>query len=248
MLQCIAENKIKVVDLSSFLTEFNTNQLNQLIETNLKFKNLDINFSPLVSWYQLHLLLKLSSNTLENLKLFHGLGSGIPFEFPYEIRLTNLSTLELVCDMVESFDFLHLTPKLKSLVILQHGDMEEAGFSHLIQNTSQEFKPHLNLTCLSMEHILTPECVSRLGRQIAPNLSKLSAHLNDDSLPSVFTDLIHLEELSILGTEVTDEGLTGIPMSALLGEHTNMAAYREFPYIGNCTRKCFNFTCFSLCL
>jgi hypothetical protein len=141
--------------------------------------------------------------------------------------------------MIQSFEFLQLLPALRNLVILQHDDADEPSGTTLIRSTPPGLNAHWSLTSLSMEYLLTPECVRRLGNQLTPKLTRLSSHLDDDSVRSVFFNLIHLEELSILGTEVTDAGLTGIPMGSLLQEHENMKVYREYPYIGDCRRKLF---------
>lgn len=165
---------------------------------NLPLTILDLSVGSSVSVKSIQEFLTSSNMArLQNLKLFHET-EAVNSVFVPELR--HLKSLELMGDPVSANIFSNIH---KSCGNLRHLNLSQIEDPEKILGLKFE---HGSLLSLSVEEGFLPEAtLSRLGR-LFPRLKTLCAFLNDDNVSALFKDYKELEEIMVLGTELSDLG------------------------------------------
>ncbi|CAG7717219.1 unnamed protein product [Allacma fusca] len=223
----------KLSDFSCVLTDLHNSHLEMLFSISSNLTNIDLSLAESVDASLLTTLLGKYAVILKSIKLFRD--SNIPLilfkgqDANYSFK--SLVTLEIPCNMIASLDFLQLTPILKNFSLTQFGDGDVTFHNVLVRNSN----PRLvfeNLQSFSFEYFLAPDCIQNVLKMF-PNLKRLSTYLTDDTARAVFQDGLLLQELIVLGTQLSDEGITGVPLNLLERKYRFMKDYRKNPYIGD---------------
>ncbi|CAL8143126.1 unnamed protein product [Orchesella dallaii] len=219
VLDSLLANQIKLGEFSCFLVDMNNEHLQLLSCLEMPLKVLDISLASTVATSCVEdFLSSKSCQMLENLKIFKEADCGHKNYFSLP-KISSIKSLEILGDPVANiFQTINLScPNLESL------NLSEVSCKDVMSQKIQ----HLTLKSLCIEECFFPTNVLSKLAENFPNLTKLCLFLNDDNIGTVFQKFEHLEELTILGTEISDDGLTGGK------EH---GGGNDRPYIGDCKR------------
>jgi len=214
----------RITEWSSFLSNMTAEQMQSLQVLNLPLKSLDLSLmmESAVCAQTLASLLLSYGQTLENLKVLIDHDTD---EFDYALPIENQNILmsrlihmEWMTNAVP-VNLLAICPNLKSLNV-----------SEVNQNlfVKEIVKPRLknpcgnkileNLTSFSLEcEVLREENLLLIGKAF-PNMKKLCLFLDDSKIRSIYKGFPNLEELFVLGNEVTDIGFAGWPLKCSCSE------------------------------
>lgn len=218
LLESMLEHQVKLEEFSCFLVDMNEEHLQLLACLEMPLKFLDISLSSTVTNRAVEgLLSSTSCKYLENLKLFKEADCGHKNYFGLP-QLAFLKSLEILGDPVSKiFKTVQSScPNLESL------NLSELSCRDVMTQNSQHFK----LKSLCIEECFFPTNVLSKLADTFPCMTKLCLFLNDENVGVVFHKFEKLEELTVLGTEISDDGITG-------GRHHHEVA-SERPYIGDC--------------
>jgi len=208
LLESLLEFPLNLKEFSSFLIDFESSHLAILQTLQWPLVSLDISISSSVHKAEIETLLKSQSfKKIETLKLF--------YETEVELNdivlpfLPTLKSLELMGDPLLGISILQSIksgcPNLNHLnlsqLIIHDNDHEKLSSLNFKQN---------NLISLSIEEgYLSKSELLKLSK-LFPNLKKVCLFLNDESIVAIYKSFVNLEELIVLGTELTDLGIIGI--------------------------------------
>ncbi|ODM99782.1 F-box/LRR-repeat protein 12 [Orchesella cincta] len=219
VLESLLTNQIKLGEFSCFLVDMNNEHLQLLSCLEMPLKVLDISLaSTVASSCVEEFLASKSCQMLENLKIFKEADCGHKNYFGLP-KIPSMKSLEILGDPVANiFQTINLScPNLESL------NLSEVSCKDVM---SQKYQ-HLKLKSLCIEECFFPTNVLTKLAETFPNLTKLCLFLNDENIGTIFQKFEQLEELTILGTEISDDGLTG-------GKHHG--GRNDRPYIGDCKK------------
>lgn len=222
LLESMLEYQVKLEEFSCFLVDMNEEHLQLLACLEMPLKILDVSLSSNVTNHAVEGLLSSKSfQNLETLKIFKEADCGHKNYFGLPV-LKNLKSLEILGDPVAKiFKCVQLScPKLESL------NLSELSCRDVM---SQNFQ-HFQLKSLCIEECFFPTNVLTKLAETFPSLGKLCLFLNDENVGVVFQKFDKLEELTILGTEISDDGITGGRL-----HHEENGSDR--PFIGDCKSK-----------
>lgn len=228
LLESMLDNQVKLNEFSCFLVDMNEEHLQLLACLEMPLRILDISLASTVPSRSVEgLLMSKSCLMLENLKIFKEADCGHKNYFSLP-KLQYLKSLEFLGDPVAKiFKSINMScPNLNSL------NLSEVSCRDVM---SQNFQ-HAQLNSLCIEECFFPTNVLAKLAETFPKLSKLCLFLNDDNIGTVFQKFGALEELTILGTEISDDGITG-------GRHHETKPDNNRAYIGDCKS---NSSCFLL--
>lgn len=162
-------------------------------------------------------ILRAYCNTLRYLTMYRG-PFAIPFVmFPFDITFPELITLELAESITDDFNFVSFTPKLQKLSICESPSSEPPILpTAMIMNTEPVLKSPLpfHLRKFRLDYDCSLGDVRKLVRWF-PLIKTLRMYLRNESFRLICGEWKDLEELEILGDNVTDEGITGLSFTSM---------------------------------
>lgn len=141
---------------------------------------------------------------LENLKLFHETDDNLSkLVIP---KLNCLKSLELMGDPISVSIFSNIS---KTCSNLRHLNLSQIVNPEEIERLKFV---HGGLESISIEEGFLPKnCLSKLGK-LFPKMKTVCLFLNDENISALFKDYQELEEIIVLGTELTDLGIIGVSL------------------------------------
>ena len=222
-------------EFSCVLTDLHNSHLEILSQIDCNLRNLDISLAADIDANTIDSLLKKHSRTLTNIKFFRDAEQPLTLFQLRSCVFKNLSSIDIQCNIVDSLNFLQYLPAIKTVNLTQFGDSEVSFYNTIVRNSDPKlvFPSARNV---SYEYYLAPDSMERIIMMF-PNLSQLSVYLIDETIRVVFRDAKNLNELVAFGTQLTDEGITGVPKHLLERNYKFMKDYRKHPYIADLKRK-----------
>jgi len=204
LLESMLGQEFNLVEFSSFLVDFDESHINLLKSLCFSLRFLDVSISSSVGTPCLEELLKSKSiaENLETLKLFHETEAEV--NKIYLPRIKNLKSLELLGDPINSSVFKSLNSGCKNLT-----NINLSQIVNPLELMKEKFE-HKNLISLSIEEgFLSKDILTKVA-SLFPKLKRVCLFLNDDNVGALFRDYKNLEEIIVLGTELTDLGIIGV--------------------------------------
>jgi hypothetical protein len=209
LLESMIENPIQLKEFSSFLIDFESEHISMLQCLEWPLISIDLSISSSVETKAIENLLGSPGfRKIETIKLFHETETELN-----EILLPSLPavrSLELMGDPVG--------PSILSSIRSGCPNLKHLNLSQMLagtngtQITGMKFV-HKNLQSVSIEEgYLSKDELIKIA-QLFPSLRRVCLFLNDDNIGALFKSYENLEEIIVLGTQLTDLGIIGINQS-----------------------------------
>ncbi|CAL8112615.1 unnamed protein product [Orchesella dallaii] len=159
-------------------------------------------------------VLETHQKTLKKLDVYRGPMAKPFYEFPFGVNLQALQEISCSDRIFMNLHFMKFAPNLKRLLIFDESDGNGIPIldSEIIRNTfpSEMERPNVGkfVTEFRFDYTCSREDVRNLTIWF-PNIKKLKMPLDNDQFSKVCKRWRDLEEIFILGNEMTDHGITG---------------------------------------